>query len=64
MYIGGDILVKIDGHDIRNRWDILRVIQDKRPGETVELVSYRKQRKREVVIELVGRNGRSQGLRF
>ena len=64
IYIGGDIIVEIDGHKIRDRWDILRALQDKRPGDEVKLVSYRRQRKRQRVIELVGRDGGAGSIRF
>ncbi len=64
IYLGGDIIVEIDGQRVRDRWDILRAFQDKRPGEKVKLISYRKQRKRESLIDLVGRDGGTKRIRF
>ena len=47
IHVGGDILVEIDGQEVRNDWDILRALQDKRPGDKVGIVYYRRERKKE-----------------
>ena len=62
--VGGDILVGIDGQDVRDRWDILRALQDKRPGDKVQIVFYRRDRKREKTIELVGHDSAGRRIRF
>ena len=62
--VGGDILVQIGGQEVRNRWDILRALQDKRPGDKVEIVCYRRNRKRERTIELVGHDSGGRRIRF
>ena len=62
--VGGDIVVEIDGQEVRNRWDILRALQDKRPGDKVGIVYYRRDRKREKTIELVGDDSGGRRIRF
>ena len=64
ILVGGDILVEIDGRGVRDRWDILRALQDKRPGDEVGIVYYRKARKREKKIELVGHDSGERRIRF
>ncbi len=64
ILVGGDILVEIDGQGVRDRWDILRGLQDKRPGDEVGIVYYRKARKREKKIELVGHDAAERRIRF
>ncbi len=62
--VGGDILVGIDGQEVRDRWDILRALQDKRPGDKVEIVYYRRDRRKERTIELVGHDSGGRRIRF
>ena len=62
--VGGDILVEIDGQRVRDQWDILRALQDKRPGDEVGIVYYRKARKKEKTIELIGHDSAERRIRF
>jgi len=56
LIIGGDILVEINGKPIRSARDIIRVRQGLRPGDEVEMVFYRGDRKITKRSELVGRD--------
>ena len=62
--VGGDIVVEIDGQEVRKLWDIQRALQDKRPGDKVGIVYYRRDRKREKTIELVGDDSGGRRIRF
>ncbi len=62
--VGGDILVEIAGQEVKDRWGILRALQDKRPGDEVGIVYYRRARKREKTIELVGHDSSGRRIRF
>ena len=64
ILVGGDILVEIDGQKVRDRWDILRALQDKRPGDEVGIVYYRRAKKKEKTIELVGHDSAERRIRF
>jgi putative serine protease PepD len=56
--IGGDVLVSMDGKPVKRGRDILQIAQDKRPGDEMEFVFYRGNKKLEKRIELVGRERR------
>lgn len=64
LLIGGDLLVEIDGKPVRRGRDILRLTENKRPGETMEFVVYRKGERVAGKVELVGEDGRGGRLRF
>jgi S1-C subfamily serine protease len=54
ILIGGDVLVSLAGQNIQSRNDVVRAIQDRRPGERVPIVYYRDGRRVETEIELIG----------
>lgn len=54
ILIGGDVLVSLAGQNIQSRNDVVRAIQDRRPGERVHIVYYRDGRRVETEIELIG----------
>lgn len=54
ILIGGDVLVSLAGQNIQGRNDVVRAIQDRRPGERVHIVYYRDGRRVETEIELIG----------
>jgi S1-C subfamily serine protease len=41
IYIGGDVIVEVDGIEIRTWSDLYNALEDNRPGETVEVVVLR-----------------------
>ncbi len=63
LIIGGDILVSLAGKPVTSREAILSIMEDKRPGDQIEVVYYRGDQKIEKIIELVGRK-RGQRFRF
>jgi S1-C subfamily serine protease len=50
--VGGDIVTKIDGQDVRQDADLARSLQDKAPGDTVTLTVVRDGKEREVEVKL------------
>ena len=61
LIIGGDILVSLGTRPVTSGVDILRILEDKRPGQEIEVVFYRGKRKISETIQLVGRES---GRRF
>jgi S1-C subfamily serine protease len=64
LIIGGDILVELDGQAIGSGRDILQVTEDKKPGDEIEFVYYRGDRRIRKRVELVGRNDGGRRFRF
>jgi S1-C subfamily serine protease len=64
ILVGGDVLVSMGGLPVRNWRDILEIAEDKRPGDKLEFVFYRGNRKVVKTIELVGRAGSDRVHRF
>jgi len=64
LRIGGDVLVSMGGSPVRSLRDILRIAEDKRPGDELEFIFYRGNRKMEKRIELVGRSRSDRTYRF
>jgi S1-C subfamily serine protease len=60
IYVGGDLIMAIDGQPITGPNDLTRLLRKKRPGDTVELSIYRDGRRLKVKVELGG--GRSTRL--
>lgn len=58
LIIGGDVLVSLAGKPVASTQDILRILGSGRPGDRVEAVFYRGERRIEKTIELVGSQGR------
>ena len=54
LIIGGDVLVSLDGQPVRSHDDLVRLLADRRPGERVDAIFYRGDRRIETDIELVG----------
>ena len=52
IYLGGDIIYGIDGNPVSNLLDYLNALEDKRPGETVELNLLRRTYKDVIEVEL------------
>ncbi|MFQ5663643.1 MAG: S1C family serine protease [Terriglobia bacterium] len=53
--VGGDIIVALDGEEVKSLTDINRVIYKKRPGEQVKVTFYRGRRKRTLTLTLAER---------
>lgn len=64
IMIGGDILTELDGKKVETGHDILRILEEKRPGDTIEIVYWRGERRVETSIELVGEPLSSRVFRF
>ena len=63
LRIGGDILVSLGGRPIHEVIDLIRVLEDKKPGQEIELVYYRGRQRIEKRIRLVGQEV-SRSIRF
>ena len=57
---GGDLIVKVDGKDIRDGQDVATAISDKKPGDTVTLEYYRGNKKKSAKVKLGKRPNRLQ----
>lgn len=64
ILLGGDVLVSMGGEAVTNLRDILRIAEDKRPGDTLEFVYYRGTRKITEKIQLVGSPASNRTYRF
>ncbi len=52
IYVGGDLIMAIDGRPITGPNDLTRLLRRKRPGDAVELTIYRDGRRLKVKVEL------------
>src|SRR5437667_5142280 len=52
FYIGGDVMVAIDGQKVANQFDLNVILNHHRPGETVNVTVYRGGKKMEVPLKL------------
>ena len=57
IYIGGDVVVAIDGQKISSQFDVNVVLNRKRPGDTVTVTLYRGGKKMEISVKLGERSG-------
>jgi len=57
IYIGGDIIVGVDGAKVANQFDVNILLNHKRPGDTVTLNVYRGGKKIDVPVTLSERPG-------
>lgn len=57
IYLGGDIIVSIDGQKIANQFDVNAILNRKRPGDTVTVAVYRGGKKIDVAVKLGERTG-------
>jgi S1-C subfamily serine protease len=64
LIVGGDVLVEIGGRTIQSASDIDRVLENKRPGEQIQLTYSRNGREITRQIELVARETGGRRFRF
>ncbi|HLV00618.1 MAG TPA: trypsin-like peptidase domain-containing protein [Acidobacteriota bacterium] len=64
ILLGGDILVELGGRRVASARDIIRILEDKRPGERISIVYYRNGERREGELILVGESEAEGVLRF
>ena len=64
IQIDGDVLVSMGGEPVDHWRDIMRIAEDKRPGDELEFVFYRGDQKIVKRIELVGQSGSNKTYRF
>jgi S1-C subfamily serine protease len=57
IYLGGDIIVSIDGQKIAGQFDVNVVLNRKRPGDSVTVVIYRGGKKMDIPVKLGERSG-------
>jgi S1-C subfamily serine protease len=55
LIVGGDVLISLGGKDVTSATDIDRVLEDKRPGDQLQVVFYRDGERSSRKIELVAR---------
>ena len=59
IFFGGDIIIEIDGFKTETIADMFTALEDNKPGETIEVVVFRRRQKKTIEIEL---SERSEGL--
>ena len=52
LYIGGDVIVAIDGQKATNQFDVSLVLNHHRPGDTVNVTVYRGGKKMDIPVKL------------
>jgi S1-C subfamily serine protease len=52
LTIGGDVIVQVNGKKINSPDNVLSAIQDKKPGDTVNITYYRGSKKKSVTLKL------------
>lgn len=52
LYIGGDVIVAIDGQKVTNQFDMNLVLNHHRPGDTVNVTVYRGGKKMDIPVKL------------
>ena len=55
MILGGDVIVEADGQPMRNMYDLDRLVDKKKPGETLTLKIFRGKREMVVPVLLIER---------
>jgi S1-C subfamily serine protease len=55
IYLGGDIIVEVDGTEINTLGDLYGALEDNKPGDTVEVKVIRGRQERELSVVLVQR---------
>lgn len=55
IYLGGDIIVEIDGITVTSLSDLFQALEDTQPGDEVNVVYVRGSRRRETTVQLVER---------
>jgi len=57
FYIGGDVIVAIDGQKVASQFDVNLILNHHRPGDAVNVALYRGGRKMDVKVKLGERSG-------
>jgi putative serine protease PepD len=57
IYIGGDVIVGLDGQKVANQFDMNVILNRKRPGDTVTVTLYRGAKKMDIPVKLGEREG-------
>jgi len=57
LYIGGDVIVAIDGQKVTNQFDVSLVLNHHRPGDTVNVTVYRGGKKMDIPVKLGEQSG-------
>jgi S1-C subfamily serine protease len=57
LYIGGDVIVAIDGQKVSDQFDINGILNHRRPGDTVNVTVYRGGKKTDIPVKLGERDG-------
>jgi len=57
LFIGGDVIIGIDGQKVANQFDMNVLLNRKRPGDTVTLTIYRGAKKVDIPVKLGEREG-------
>lgn len=57
FYIGGDVIVSIDGQKVNNDFDVNLVLNHHRPGDSVNVTLYRGGKKMDIPVKLGERTG-------
>jgi S1-C subfamily serine protease len=57
IYIGGDVIVALDGQKVSNQFDINLILNRKRPGDSVTVTLYRGAKKMDVPVKLGEHDG-------
>ena len=52
IYIGGDVIVAVDGQKVANRFDMNVLLNRKRPGDTISITVYRGGKKIDIPVKL------------
>ncbi len=52
VIVGGDIVVKVDQHEVKSHDDLIRYIREKKPGDSILLKIFRKGKVEEVKVTL------------
>jgi S1-C subfamily serine protease len=58
IYLGGDIIVEIDGLEVKTWTDLYNALEDNKPGELVDVVVVRGRKRKEMQVELSERSER------
>ena len=60
IYLGGDIIIEVDGTEVNSVANFYEALEDNLPGETVSVIYLRNNRRRETTVALVERPARLQ----
>jgi S1-C subfamily serine protease len=57
IYVGGDVIVALDGQKVASQFDVNLVLNRKRPGDTISVTLYRGGKKMDLPVKLGERTG-------